>query len=584
MVKKALMTFVVIGLLLGCTSEKKEEMSDTKLLTINDTSIQQKKTLTELNGKDIELDLPINKVFELPNNLNFVPHKLTNSGLILGEATRKDSNSKFLVSINPLTDEINELVEVDMNQGMSSIGIFAVSNQYVFYEIYNHELQSASYYVINLESKAIHEVEQIKFVPSLHFTQASINQNRIAYSVYDELNQTYSLKVLHMDTLVTQIISDQNVGFPTFLNNKLYYLSIDNDNKKTSVVQYDIEKKEARELLETIGMDLYITGLANNEKQLVVLLQATDTTKVVYYDIDSQKIDYQFESNWIETLTSNSQYLSWVGERLTESRTRAQYYLLNQLDNSLYQYDGGITLFSNAGVCYVNYKVPEQEIPKGESYGNKYTNLKCHLFNYQSNDNKSEENDHSQEVGESIKKILQVDQSVQENNYYCTPAAAQMGLRLFGIEKSQDELASMMHTDPVVGTYDFELARVLNMLLFEKEVIGEGEPGYRVTAVDQSESREVVKSLFEQRIVKNIDDGYPSYIQIDLQTLYSDRNKVSHMVIVVGYLKSEQGVQRIYVIDPLSSVQDPKYGGLKYLTVDEVMDAFYNNIEPAYIW
>ena len=181
------------------------------------------------------------------------------------------------------------------------------------------------------------------------------------------------------------------------------------------------------------------------------------------------------------------------------------------------------------------------------------------------------------------KKILSVTPQLQHVWYYCAPTTVSMMLSYLGKTVSQEQLAQEMGTHEPFGTHNQDAIRVLNQQLFGYDSPQEGQAGYRletVTAVDVATLK-----TFKDRLVKNIDDGYPMYYTFWVEKIYPGK-KGEHNVIGMGYELSEDGndVTGVYYLDPSPSVQDPTYGGLKKVTPAELLDAMLPCQEPNYAW
>lgn len=187
----------------------------------------------------------------------------------------------------------------------------------------------------------------------------------------------------------------------------------------------------------------------------------------------------------------------------------------------------------------------------------------------------------------SVSKSVPMNRIVQEETSYCAVACGQMILDHFGISKSQQQLADEMNTyepgersDGLVGTYDSDVARVLNEYIFGGQPQSAYDAGYRVQPV----SEYFVQSeydTFVQRIMRNIDDGYPSILQIKVSSVYASSNHGNHNVLVTGYYKAGSDIS--------FTILDPYYGGnsgtgysdINALTLFRAIAA---SVEPSYIW
>lgn len=200
----------------------------------------------------------------------------------------------------------------------------------------------------------------------------------------------------------------------------------------------------------------------------------------------------------------------------------------------------------------------------------------------------SNTDDKSTDDGNKTNEIIMLDvqQSIQETSYYCGPANIQMILNYHGIHKTQDELASQLHTHKITGTEYIDMTNVLNSYLFGKNPISDSDSGYRVQTISRNDDLNLIKYNLERRIRTNINDGYPTILAVNMNRLYAHMPVANHVVLCVGYALKENAneIEYVYVIDPYDKVQDAVYGGLKKFTVSEIIEAIINNDEPAYIW
>ena len=183
-------------------------------------------------------------------------------------------------------------------------------------------------------------------------------------------------------------------------------------------------------------------------------------------------------------------------------------------------------------------------------------------------------------------KELKVNRMVQENGYYCGPACAQMILDLFGIKVSQKKLAEQMpvywpgdRADGVTGSYDSDVARVLSIYLFGAEPKTASDGGYRVQALSNTYS-EAAYNKFVERMDRNINDGYPSMIQVDVNTLYGNGKKVNLFVVISGYADIG-GVHHYIILDPY---YEGGMGGRSIVPAWQLFNSIISSYEPSYLW
>lgn len=181
---------------------------------------------------------------------------------------------------------------------------------------------------------------------------------------------------------------------------------------------------------------------------------------------------------------------------------------------------------------------------------------------------------------------LSLEQSVQENSYYCVPACLQMVLKYKGINKTQSELAKELKTDPVTGTEYLNLAEIANKYLFGHESVSDNEVGYHIQTITRYSEDENLSAVFEKRVREDISTNDPVFVAIDVNALYPELTSGNHMIVLTGYAlySGTDNIAYYYYIDPSYVVQDETYGGLKIVTKEELMNAIIVNDEPAYIW
>lgn len=191
------------------------------------------------------------------------------------------------------------------------------------------------------------------------------------------------------------------------------------------------------------------------------------------------------------------------------------------------------------------------------------------------------ESENAPEIGRQIVR-LEVPQQVQRAWNTCAPTTVSMLLAYKGIDVSQETLAVEMGTDETFGTHNANAIAVLNQYLFGYATPSANQAGYRLETVTNPETD---KSLFKERLRKNIADGFPMYYTIELSTLSTEKWG-EHNVLGVGYQLNAEGtdIESVYYLDPSYVSQDPVYGGLKKVTVEELLYSTSVCVEPNYAW
>ncbi|MGT2741993.1 C39 family peptidase [Streptococcus plurextorum] len=181
-------------------------------------------------------------------------------------------------------------------------------------------------------------------------------------------------------------------------------------------------------------------------------------------------------------------------------------------------------------------------------------------------------------AGEKV--MLNVTQQIQRAATTCAPTTVSMLLSYKGIDVSQETLAVEMKTDTSFGTHNVNAIEVLNQHLFGYANPSDQQSGYRLATVTDVEAD---KALFKKRLKQNIADGYPMYYTIEVSTLYPGY-KGEHNVLGIGYQMNADGtdIEYLYYLDP--GFPDPVYGGLKKVTVEELLQSTTVCVEPNYAW
>ena len=191
----------------------------------------------------------------------------------------------------------------------------------------------------------------------------------------------------------------------------------------------------------------------------------------------------------------------------------------------------------------------------------------------------------SSKENQGIRKLLPISLKLQEEWYFCAPATVHMMLASRGVSVSQHQLAKEMGTYNPYGTHNRDAIRVLNQNLFGYPEPSGNQAGYRLATVTDARPDSEDIRIFKERVRKDIDDGYPLYYTFNVAQIYPGKSG-EHNVIGVGYELTADGkdISAIYYLDPDTHVQDPTYGGLKKLTLEELLAAMVTCGEKNYAW
>lgn len=115
-----------------------------------------------------------------------------------------------------------------------------------------------------------------------------------------------------------------------------------------------------------------------------------------------------------------------------------------------------------------------------------------------------------------------------------------------------------------LGTYDYELVSYLNNQLFGGQPHIETDAGYSLQSLTIQDYNDTTLQLFKYRIIHNIKDGYPSFIQIQVDDLFGNDSN----------------------IETTFTFLDPYFGAQEGFTVssEQLFHAMIISDEPSCIW
>lgn len=183
----------------------------------------------------------------------------------------------------------------------------------------------------------------------------------------------------------------------------------------------------------------------------------------------------------------------------------------------------------------------------------------------------SQYNESKKLMRSSNSNFLSVYQNVQETDYWCGPASAQVVIRYPGVDGrliAQSTLARDMGTNASDGTYVYKLAQEVSAYSWYYDY------GYSSN----------YEKHFSNVVVKMIDDGHPMIYHVDTRTLnpqYSFSN--GHYVVGSGYswgASGSSGYMNVQYFDPW---RDSSINGKRSISADRMSQAI-NNQAGYYIW
>lgn len=387
-INKSFLAIILTAYLLGCKSDT-PIMNESKLLegnsyinheiehevyfTINKTS---SKIVLDLLNESIEKLFVSQKALEFSENYSFIPLLLSEDNILYGEGDESSDRSKlFLGAYNLENGEFEKLFPIKTDSKYASIGVIVASNEYVVYEESDQENNISYYYLYDKNIDDVSLLYSISNIPVLHYTQVYVADDGIMFNFYDSDTTFYKNVFYTFDNKSLSIIENENCGFPVKFNDLWYYIRINNDQKITQLIEFDMKALTKKVVYETLNQDQYLIGVYSNQKNVYVLIRENQTNCLYKIDFDNHKFDYLFESEWIESVAINNSYISWLGTNTIANRIRPQYHLYDLKKNCIYRNNGGPVYLSENGIAWIKYKKNDAEIKKGELYNNKNTQI-----------------------------------------------------------------------------------------------------------------------------------------------------------------------------------------------------------------
>lgn len=558
---KRYLLVILSVVMFGCSNATKQDPSD--LYTVD-----EKGEADIVAYQREELSLVMNEIqaYALPEGYTCTPLLLSDDQKVYVEAYQNVTNMRYL-GVYYLDSKRYETIDV-LEDKNAVVGVVASNQERVIFEEYQKNTKVVTYYQYVVAERKYYRLFDSQDVPSNHFSSGFIKDKEVMFSIFDAEQGGNQIVLYNLETGSRKVVEKSNSSHPVAYLNEWYYLRRNEESHKAELIKYDGSKKVIHQAKSS---DESFSGLYTNEESLLLTIQDNNVVTCLKVDSKQKKLEVLFTTNWLEQGQLRGNYFYWIASKEGNQSERSKYYVVEVGKKTKYEYKGNSLLLTEKGI--VTFTEPDTRIQYATFQDNK-------------DDSNNEENNKKEEEKADKTVMLDMNQFVQENAYYCGPAVIQMVLHYFGIDKSQSELAEVMHTDKVTGTEYVDMARVLNTYIFNKETVDDKEAGFRVQVLQTATMNEESFKLLETRIKDNIDNKYPVIIAANLSKLYPDKPVANHFLLCIGYVQKygSEEIEYYYFIDPYYGVQDPTYKGLKKFTVEEVYNAVKNNSEPAYIW
>lgn len=162
-------------------------------------------------------------------------------------------------------------------------------------------------------------------------------------------------------------------------------------------------------------------------------------------------------------------------------------------------------------------------------------------------------------------------------------SSIQMLLASQDITISQEQLLKELNSYPE-EVEAISIPKVINQHFIGKEVPDEDGAGYRRAIIMSADLLMTDYAKFYERIVRNIEDGYPTLCHVDLSRLYPGEEGEAYLLLS-GFLQDEnEAIIYFYLQDPLQNHQDERWQGLKYCEVTELVTAILDSSSQSYFY
>ena len=310
-----------------------------------------------------------------PEGLSFTPLYLLNTNHIIGEALTLDGRHKQLLAISLDTGEQKVLKELPQPFEMVSFLVHAELDNHLIVEEFDQVAQISTYYDLSLDTGEYKIIHTIEDVTPVHLTQTAVQNSNVILSMYSPDIKGYKLYQYQIDTSKMEVIVDTNSGFPTFFKDHLYYISVDNTNHKTAIIQDNFQGSPT-ELLSLSSASEFLFGLYADGDSIIKLIYDNNTISLSSLTEDKPL----FQTEWMETVRYKNGFLSYLGDGDEASGYRLKYYLLDLKHHINYEYANSVMLLSDNGIFWVEYKKDISQIEKGQIFTNDNSVMRFYPF------------------------------------------------------------------------------------------------------------------------------------------------------------------------------------------------------------
>lgn len=321
--------------------------------------------------------LDASTTLDYPTDYTFVPTFFGDDGLVYGYHMDEKNGKSSLIYLDTASKEYKTLKSVEFEHSPVTFGTYYADKELTVFHEYHYENQVSKYYLWTKETDSIRELITIPEVPPLHYTFIERWEKDI-FLVTSDGKGNYPILRYDLTKQEMSILEERNSGYPLVLGDDLYYMLLDNVQLKTELVRYHLPTTEKSILATTQGRDAFYNGLSAYGNELILMKQLDG--KVVFEKGIGENSEEILETNHAEVISCHQGYLSYIGTNRNTEYGRMQPYLYN-LDKQLaYQYDDSVLYLSQAGILWVEYLKPEDEIGVGTIFNAENSRMRFLAF------------------------------------------------------------------------------------------------------------------------------------------------------------------------------------------------------------
>lgn len=341
----------------------------------------QNKNSYEQNNVNETLQSKSYEVKNLFENYDFIPIALLENDWIMGNLVSLENDQKALGYIDIKTNVKGIVKQLDSTSITSSTYSIASSEDYfVFSEIDTSVDNTNHVFVYVLKTKELILLYSQKNDSFLAKIEGTIYQD-LLYLNYPE-NGTYKTYCYDLKTGKTDLFCDNNSCAPVILENKAFYLSIDNAAASTTLFESDLDGKNAKEIIVDIENQEWIHHLRSNNKMLYLFVVNNDSqhqpvTTCIQYDVmNDVELDLFSKIGYMESPIVGENYISWWNPNDKEaSRIHTRYSLFDMRKKIFVDYDDSVILLNKSKILWTRFNKEESEIEKGRIFSDNNSTL-----------------------------------------------------------------------------------------------------------------------------------------------------------------------------------------------------------------